>query len=724
MSDKPKIYANCPAGCLWETIHKEDFEKSAAYIPQAKNSDGKFYLSAGKTYRINTLNNAVEIMGSWAFNIYITIGWRVNGTAYSEKKTVTLPDFDRYAQSVKFHFHEVYNTIMGVAKPFISWEYDLNGERKIETIVADETATGLSATIQIETMASSQIECLLINEDAQTKATDGTDGKSAFIRYSSNADGTDFTEQWSAGQNYIGIATALTAPTDKSGYTWCRIADMVNVVQGLGNSETDAVSQKAVTDKFDEYDKEFYRQTYSYGQPALMHIDTGGTLKFNDNKNVSFEEPVYAKKGSTITVDEGYKFQIALYDAETLAFIERITWMQYGTIYTLDDDYYVRAEISDINESVLSDASIFEHLKYVLYKSIESTIENVEKYAEETQSASMDNASAIVDALGIDFFKGKTFTITRPIKYNAWSFVGHTNGKLVCVYAKGNTHADVDTGTIYAKTSYNGVVWSTEKMVINTPNIRNTITGKGIDSNGDMLVWSRKGFPASSPSTSFHLYRTSDGNEFQHVSSPVFTTYPAHIGDIINVPNAGLMAFFNTYALDTWAYGVVKSTDNGLTWTQTVIESGLAKSECPTEISGVYVGDGKIFAIGRKEDVGDFDYAMFQIQSNDNGLTWTKHRTNITDCVLSTPSLIYDGGTGELTLYYYQRGVGALRTRRNTLSSVWNNPTLWGDSTIIANGSTETNNAGNVNAVAFNDIHIVTYYSGNSDNTGIYGVIK
>lgn len=496
------------------------------------------------------------------------------------------------------------------------------------------------------------------------------------------------------------------------------------IVQSTGESETAVMSQKAVTAKFKEYDKEFYRQTYSDASPVLLHINNNGFLIPNYNKNVSFEDPAFAKKGSTITVDEGYKFQVALYNAETMAFIERITWMQHGTVYTLDDDYYVRAEISDVDENVLADTSIFVHLKYVLYKSMESTISRVETYAEETQSASMDNASAIVDAIGIDFFKGKTFTITRPIKYNAWPFIGHTNGKLVCVYAKGNTHADVYTGAIYAKTSYNGVVWSTEKMVINTPNIRNTITGKGIDSNGNMLVWGRKGSPSSSPSTTFHLYKTSDGNEFHHVSSPVFSTYPGHIGDIINVPNVGLMAFFNTYRLDTWAYGVVKSTDNGMTWTQTVIESGLTKSECPTEISGVYVGDGKIFAIGRKEDVGDFDYAMFQIQSNDGGQTWTKQRTNITDCVLSTPSLIYDESIGELTLYYYQRVVGALRMRKNKLSDVWSNPTSWGDSIIIANGSTETNNAGNVNAVAFNDIHMVTFYSGNSDNTGIYGVIK
>lgn len=46
-------------------------------------------------------------------------------------------------------------------------------------------------------------------------------GKSVFIRYSDNADGTGYTEVWN-GEFYIGIAVAVTAPTDKSGYNWTR----------------------------------------------------------------------------------------------------------------------------------------------------------------------------------------------------------------------------------------------------------------------------------------------------------------------------------------------------------------------------------------------------------------------------------------------------------------------------------------------------------------------
>ena len=54
-------------------------------------------------------------------------------------------------------------------------------------------------------------------------------GDSVFIRYSANADGTGFTETWSEGQNYMGFASGLEAPTRNTDYTW--------VNMGYGNIE-------------------------------------------------------------------------------------------------------------------------------------------------------------------------------------------------------------------------------------------------------------------------------------------------------------------------------------------------------------------------------------------------------------------------------------------------------------------------------------------------------
>lgn len=61
----------------------------------------------------------------------------------------------------------------------------------------------------------------------------GETGKSTFIRYSENADGTDLTEEWNDGQNYIGFATADTAPTDKAAYRWCEFTSLRKVEEAL-----------------------------------------------------------------------------------------------------------------------------------------------------------------------------------------------------------------------------------------------------------------------------------------------------------------------------------------------------------------------------------------------------------------------------------------------------------------------------------------------------------
>jgi len=305
-------------------------------------------------------------------------------------------------------------------------------------------------------------------------------------------------------------------------------------------------------------------------------------------------------------------------------------------------------------------------------------------------------------------------------KYNAWPFISTVGNKLVCVYSKGLNHEDGTTPDIYVKTSVDGKRWSPEKLIISTSKVRDTITGKGTDINGSMLMWLRKGPPGKT--ATHHLYRTDNGETFELISSPTFAVIPTHIGDIFHVANVGLLAFYNDAA--TYSWGVVKSLDNGVTWTQLSIEESLPKESCPTEISGAYIGNGKIIAVGRKEYSATGDpYAQFQIQSSDYGATWTKTHTNISDIALSTPSIVYNSLNDLLSLYYFHRGVGALRLRTVKASEIWDNPLSWPTSKVVAYGSTNTQDTGNVNAVAFGDKHIAAFYSGDATNTAIYATI-
>lgn len=351
----------------------------------------------------------------------------------------------------------------------------------------------------------------------------------------------------------------------------------------------------------------------------------------------------------------------------------------------------------------------FKNLRDELQKSI-----SIEQAQREIEYLTGSLNQILIDA-------DKPLTIQAPYKYTAWPFISSVGDKMICVYARSLSHEDSTSADMYSRVSLDGgKSWTAENKIIGTPNVRDTITGKGKDANGKMVVWNRVG-PPGEQATRHHLYVTTDGINFTVVSKPTFSVVPGHIGDIFAVPTVGLIAFYNTFGTSR-SWGIVKSADNGLTWTQHGVENGITADECPTEISGTYLQDGKIIAIGRK-DTGDGTVAMFQIESSDYGVTWSKNYTNITDIGLSTPSLIYDEATDLLHLYYFHRGPGILRLRKSTASSVWGSPLSWTVSQEIAQGTTNFQDTGNANAALFNGVHVVTYYSGDATNTGIYAKI-
>lgn len=323
----------------------------------------------------------------------------------------------------------------------------------------------------------------------------------------------------------------------------------------------------------------------------------------------------------------------------------------------------------------------------------------------------------LIIAFGIDNVKNKEFYVSTDDGYNAFPFIGTVKDKLVCVYSVGKSHTDNTSVDIFAKTSPNGVIWSRAKKIISTENVRDTITGLGHDSTGVIYFWNRKGTPVNAD-CSFDLYKTSDGINFTKKCSPVFDIKPSHIGDALHIPTVGVISFYNTYRANRNSYGYVITKDGGETWSQVEIANPSTQSDTPTEISGTYIGDGKILALGRSEDSA----AMFQIQSSDFGKTWETKITNITDVYLSTPTLIYDDN-GYITVYYYNRADGKLKKRKAIASTVFESATSWGEPSNIASGSVGQD-AGNANSVKFNNNIIVVYYSGTDTETSVIDVIN
>ena len=353
----------------------------------------------------------------------------------------------------------------------------------------------------------------------------------------------------------------------------------------------------------------------------------------------------------------------------------------------------------------------------VINKIVEHSIEQSRMEENEALLSMTEQVNNLVAIMGESSVIGKKMTIVSPDKYSCWPFVGKLKNRVVCVYTKALEHEDADKGAIFSRVSANGIVWTPIKGIIDTLGKRDGITGKGNDNEGNLLILNRVGYPYAA-GTFYEVYKTTDGFNYDKIASNIFGA--GHVGDIINVPNVGLVAFFNTYGTSR-SWGKLVSTDNGLTWTATTIESGLVATECPFEISAQYLGNGRILAMGRY-DAYTGTQALWQMQSSDYGNTWTRVATNLVYGGGNTPSLLYNETTGLLDLFVYQRGTGKLFHIQNSVESIWNNPTNWANGVVIGNG-TIGEVAGNVNAVAFNGRQIISYYSGSPTETGIYAVI-
>lgn len=307
--------------------------------------------------------------------------------------------------------------------------------------------------------------------------------------------------------------------------------------------------------------------------------------------------------------------------------------------------------------------------------------------------------------------------------YDSWPMIQAIGEKLVCVYSRGSGHTiGEDARAVYARTSSDkGKTWTAETVVANSPGYGDVPVGKGRDADGAMLLWVRR------VGKGWHhdLYRTTDGVTFELLATPQLEVSPIQITDVFDVPTVGLMAlwFAGSYgdAGPNHSWGTVTSTDGGATWKQAVVESELTKEQWPTEPSAVYLGDGKILAVGRTEAGGSTTVrSQFQMISTDYGATWARAQTKIGDVVISTPSLILDSETGLLSNYYYHRGRGILRRRVVDPMRVFNSPLDWPASEAVATGSRATVDAGNANATVIGNTHFVAFYSGKAPDTSVF----
>jgi hypothetical protein len=196
--------------------------------------------------------------------------------------------------------------------------------------------------------------------------------------------------------------------------------------------------------------------------------------------------------------------------------------------------------------------------------------------------------------------------------------------------------------------------------------------------------------------------------------------------DIVKLCNGDLMAlwFAGDYTnTKNGSWGTLISSDNGITWRQQTIESGLSKEEWPTEQSLIANNDGRLIGIARMENSSASKNVQFQLESDDNGMTWKKYHTNISDILESTPALLYDKGSGLISNYYYQREKGILRRRSINFEDIWHNALHWPPSEIVTKASTDSCHAGNVKGTFLGEKHALALYSGHKEQTAIVTLV-
>ncbi len=331
-----------------------------------------------------------------------------------------------------------------------------------------------------------------------------------------------------------------------------------------------------------------------------------------------------------------------------------------------------------------------------------------------------------VNAVGVKCVSEKvSLSVVQEAKeYNSWPMIRAVGDRIVCTYGRGSGHTVEGARGAYARTSTDcGLTWSPEVCIVNDPGVCEGVEGIGRDSTGAVLCWMncrlrRKGHILHD------LYRTRDGVAYEKIAAPDLSPEPIQITGIFSVPGVGLMSlwFSGNYrsAEPCNSWGTLVSKDDGRTWVQRTVESGLPKSEWPTEQSAVHLGGGRILVIGRAESGAK---RQFQLTSLDGGATWRKAGTNIRDVQESTPSLVYDSKNGLVANYYYHRGARKLKRRVVDAGFIFDRPNDWPPPEVLAEGSeTRACDAGNVNVMEYRGRHLATFYSGTERDCAVYVV--
>ena len=269
MDNKPKVYSTCKAGCEWETVHKEDFEKSAAYIPvNWSENEGNYYLSSVKEYKIFAPKNADN-------NFTCSIVYKYKDNGVLQNHAIAWTNADKYADSFVFRLLEV---IYGATE--ITLVYEIAGKRYAETIMG--TALSLLASDYLNINGATKV--LIFNAEAEVvcRGEQGIQGEKGEQGVSVTNIDLHQTTSGAMGVDYAMDITLSNGETISHQFTVER-SNGVNGTDGRDGTVTHTAIIEYVIADNPQQGVDYYYDNESFVEPMAIHtydllVDTNGNV--------------------------------------------------------------------------------------------------------------------------------------------------------------------------------------------------------------------------------------------------------------------------------------------------------------------------------------------------------------------------------------------------------------------------------------------------------------
>lgn len=177
MENKPSVYGFCNAGCKWETVHKDEFLKSASVAKMGLDDDNRVTFAGGTYFRVKIKGNVTNI---------VLRAEVIGGGAPSYLETITIPD-EYYDKG--YTYFEVWSwrktsVSTGVQ---IDYSYEIsNGfdkrlqQTQSKVFTGTQDPEGFNSQFIIQ-LADNECEVYIYNTEAEIRGADGIDGISALI---------------------------------------------------------------------------------------------------------------------------------------------------------------------------------------------------------------------------------------------------------------------------------------------------------------------------------------------------------------------------------------------------------------------------------------------------------------------------------------------------------------------------------------------------------------